>query len=910
MIAHPFRRLVSIALLMVTAAIPISGLAQADTGGKVMLVLDASGSMWGRVDEREKILIAREVVGEMLDYWDPSLSLGLVAYGHRTKGECSDIETLVPVGGELERIRDTVNGLQPRGKTPLSAAVQQAAEQLRFTEDKATVILVSDGRETCDLDPCAVGRDLERMGVDFTAHVIGFDISPEDRAGLECLASETGGQYFDAQHSEDLRVALEQAVEQIKSTPDTVMASLGTGGAVLDDTALEWTVIDAEGGETGFVGAQLALPLVPGQYEVVAVLGDLRAEESLEVLAGENRQHVLPLPAARVVFSAEATLAGQTVADPEVQWSVTRASDESGVAGFSGAGGELILPAGDYRVVGDYEGQAAGEEFSVVPGADIPVTLAFTVEPASLEAVGSAPVSSIIAVTWEGPDGDRDYVTVVEPSASDGEYGKYFYTARGNPGELQLPDTPGEYELRYMSGKGQAVMARRPITVEAVATTLEAPESAPMGNEIEIAWQGPDGKGDYITVVTPDTEDGRHGKYTYTREGSPLSLVMPDSAGEYEIRYVSAQSNSVLARRMISVAEVTTDLAAPETAPMGSEIEIAWQGPDGKGDYITVVTPDTDDGRHGKYTYTREGSPLSLVMPDSAGEYEIRYVSAQSNSVLARRMIRVEEVAVSLTLPAEVPVSAQQEIHWTGPDGRNDYITVVTPDTEDRKHGKYTYTRKGNPLVLQMPDQPGLYELRYVSGQSGSVLGRVPVEISAVAVTLDSLGIGAADQPLRVQWQGPGAPQDLLAMAAVTDPDDKWVSKSRATQSPLDLRLPGEPGLYELRYVTGQSNLVLARRLVEVVPAESYLDRIAAMPGGTVKLSARRDDSPVTADINWQVYAVDGRPADIQRSSDPVAEFSLPMGGYRANVSTPAGSATIDFLLDSGVTLEKEVVLP
>ena len=53
----------------------------------------------------------------------------------------------------------------------------QAAESLRHVEQKATVILVSDGEETCNLDPCQVGRELEAAGVDFTAHVIGFDVA-------------------------------------------------------------------------------------------------------------------------------------------------------------------------------------------------------------------------------------------------------------------------------------------------------------------------------------------------------------------------------------------------------------------------------------------------------------------------------------------------------------------------------------------------------------------------------------------------------------------------------------------------------------------------------------------------------------------------------------------------------------
>ena len=214
-----------------------------------------------------------------------------------------------------------------------------------------------------------------------------------------------------------------------------------------------------------------------------------------------------------------------------------------------------------------------------------------------------------------------------------------------------------------------------------VATTIEAPDTAAMGSELDILWEGPDGQGDYITVVTPDAEDRKYGKYTYTRHGNPLKLVMPDRPGDFELRYVSGQSQTVLVRRAIQISEVPVTIDAPDAAPMGRELKIGWQGPDGKGDYITEVPPEAEDRKYGKYTYTRHGSPLKLVMPDSPGEYELRYVSNQSNSVLARRLIVIERVAVALEVPAQVPVSKKLEIPWTGPDGPGDYITVVTPDT-------------------------------------------------------------------------------------------------------------------------------------------------------------------------------------------------------------------------------------
>jgi Ca-activated chloride channel family protein len=61
-----------------------------------ILVLDGSGSMWGQIDGVAKINIAQRVIGELLDTLPETQELGLSVYGHRRKGDCGDIELVVP----------------------------------------------------------------------------------------------------------------------------------------------------------------------------------------------------------------------------------------------------------------------------------------------------------------------------------------------------------------------------------------------------------------------------------------------------------------------------------------------------------------------------------------------------------------------------------------------------------------------------------------------------------------------------------------------------------------------------------------------------------------------------------------------------------------------------------------------
>src|ERR1041385_5963383 len=108
-----------------------------------LFILDASGSMWGKVEGKAKIEVARAVMGDLMTSLDPGVRVGLVAYGHRSKEDCKDIEVVAPVGTDRAMISKVVNGLQPKGKTPISDSIRLASAQFREYEGAASVIVVS-----------------------------------------------------------------------------------------------------------------------------------------------------------------------------------------------------------------------------------------------------------------------------------------------------------------------------------------------------------------------------------------------------------------------------------------------------------------------------------------------------------------------------------------------------------------------------------------------------------------------------------------------------------------------------------------------------------------------------------------------------------------------------------------------
>ncbi|MCF8111661.1 MAG: VWA domain-containing protein, partial [Desulfobacteraceae bacterium] len=184
----------------------------------IMFILDASGSMWGEVEGRDKIAIAKEVMAGLIRDLPDNTRAGLVAYGHRRKGDCKDVEELVQMSPlDKESLIRIIQGLSPKGKTPITYSVRLTAEKLKVLEDETTIILVSDGKESCGGDPCALVRELKESGLRFVMHVIGFDVTEEGRKQLECMAEAGGGRYFTAKTAGEFETAAREVVQETKT---------------------------------------------------------------------------------------------------------------------------------------------------------------------------------------------------------------------------------------------------------------------------------------------------------------------------------------------------------------------------------------------------------------------------------------------------------------------------------------------------------------------------------------------------------------------------------------------------------------------------------------------------------------------------------------------------------------------
>jgi hypothetical protein len=350
----------------------------------------------------------------------------------------------------------------------------------------------------------------------------------------------------------------------------------------------------------------------------------------------------------------------------------------------------------------------------------------------SFDAPATAKAGSTISFSIAGKTNERDFVSVVPKGAREGEYGIYVYAPKSGPGKIAVPAAAGEYEIRLLGAASPyPTLARRAIKLEAVTATLDAPAQVAAGQEFEIRWTGPNNARDYIAIGDADPKGRKYISYKYTSNGTPVKLNAPDEAKEYELRYILATGDTIIARKRITVGSVSASVTAPEKVAAGAKFSVTWKGPNNPRDFITIVKAGTAAKQYGPYEYASKGSPLELRAPDAAGEYEVRYLTAQSYATLGSAKLTVGAVTASIQGPAEAVAGATFPVSWKGPNNQHDYLTIVSKGAREGHSGNYEYTSRGNPVNILAPIAPGDYELRYSMGQSHATLARAPIRIAA-----------------------------------------------------------------------------------------------------------------------------------------------------------------------------------
>lgn len=344
-----------------------------------LLIVDGSGSMWGNPEgERQsKFDLTRAAIRQVLASGPLRGPVGLMSFGHRRKSDCSDVELIAPPeAGPPERILDPVDKLNPRGKGPLTLALKEAAKTLG-TSGPATIVVIHDGVDNCQQDPCAASEDLARANPRLAIHVVSIGLEKLDTARVSCIAKNTNGRWLEARDAASIGQSISEALKLAnldqgppvtpEAAPQAAMpaeegppvlemtASLGAGAPALD-AAVAWRVWrDNEEGESVLSksAARVEETVTGGKYLVEARYGLASIRQTLDVAEKGRTKATVALNAGKLkllpgpAHPAGAPQRGDTVI-------AIASADPAGASAPLWIGrdtsAELVVPAGGYDV--------------------------------------------------------------------------------------------------------------------------------------------------------------------------------------------------------------------------------------------------------------------------------------------------------------------------------------------------------------------------------------------------------------------------------------------------------------------------------------------------------------------------------------------------------------------------------
>nr|WP_309242427.1 MULTISPECIES: VWA domain-containing protein [unclassified Streptomyces] len=211
-------------LALVAGALPAAAAppapAESTGAGGLVMVLDSSGSM---ADDdgagRTRMASARSAVGAVVDALPDGYPTGLRVYGADRTSGCTDTRLVRPVEPlDRDAVKRAVDGVRPKGDTPIGLSLRRAAQDLPEPADGAigtrTILLISDGEDNCGTpEPCRVAEELARAGVGLRIDTVGFQVKGAAREQLECVAAAGNGRYYDAPDADALARQLQRAAQ-------------------------------------------------------------------------------------------------------------------------------------------------------------------------------------------------------------------------------------------------------------------------------------------------------------------------------------------------------------------------------------------------------------------------------------------------------------------------------------------------------------------------------------------------------------------------------------------------------------------------------------------------------------------------------------------------------------------------
>lgn len=510
----------------------------------VALVLDASGSMNGRLaDGTPKIKAAKSAVRDLAGRLPGDVRLSLRAYGHqspRAKHDCKDTQLLVPFGsadGVRGNVIGTSDSLTAKGYTPITYVLGLAADDLKPESGEKVLVLVSDGKETCEGDPCLLAKKLAEADADLVIHTVGFGVDATTRKQLQCIASVARGEYFDANSSAELADRMAEAAQAeiedevlVIETPKEARGKLEFIEPYFNE------VVDAETGEQVFklTDSNPIATLPPGIYNIQVAKNlwlksvEVKADETTTIRPGRLR---IENPYFNAVLDPETGDQYEKATDshPEFPLIAGRYDVSFGKALWRGVeireGETTVLNPGRLRVEGAYFNEVldpeTGNELLKLTDSNPEMPL----PPGTYDVqFGKA--------LWRGINLSEGETTVLKPARFRMEKPYFNRIIDEQSGEVvekmtdshdDLPLPPGTYTIMFGNAawKGFTVSAGQELTINPARIKVEAEK---------FAYNVFDQNGDKVIRLTEGTNDIPFppGKYTLDVGGKKVPVTLKE----------------------------------------------------------------------------------------------------------------------------------------------------------------------------------------------------------------------------------------------------------------------------------------------------------------------------------------------------------------------------------------------
>jgi len=182
----------------------------ANTITRILFIFDDSFSMYEKWGSGNKTDISKKLMGEFLDSLKntPKLQVALRCYGHQTpyrpNRNCQDSKLEVPFDMALtncKKIKDRINKLQPMGTTPIAYSLGESANDFPPCDNcRNIIVLITDGIEQCDGDPCAISMALQKKGIFLRPFIIGVGLDVKFADVFGCM-----GKFYDVSNEANFK---------------------------------------------------------------------------------------------------------------------------------------------------------------------------------------------------------------------------------------------------------------------------------------------------------------------------------------------------------------------------------------------------------------------------------------------------------------------------------------------------------------------------------------------------------------------------------------------------------------------------------------------------------------------------------------------------------------------------------